>query len=97
MKMVVWLEPLVNWFWDNRDRILKDVNDNVLLVGDHYGFQVYYPEFGGMPDEISQHLTDYHLTIINANAVFMLGDYPEQEKFKAKFVAVLTNSTVTLS
>ena len=97
MKVAVWLEPLVNWFWDNKDRILKDVEDNICLSGDHYGFQVYYPEYGGIPDEISQYLNDKHLKIINECGVFLLNDYAIEQEFKNKFVAVLTNSTITLS
>ena len=92
-----WVKPLIDWFWLERTRILKDVSDNTKLVGDHYGFQVYYPEYGGMPKFISSQLNDLHLELINKHIVSILTDYPKEKDFKKKFLSILTNSTIKLS
>jgi hypothetical protein len=92
-----WVKPLIDWFWLERIRILKDVSDNIKLVGDYYGFQVYYPEYGGMPKFISNQLNDLHLDLINKYIVSILTDYPKEKDFKKKFLSILTNSTIKLS
>ena len=97
IKTLDWVEQLINWFWLNRDRILKEVDENKPLIGGYFGFHVYYPEFGGLPQNVHDFLSERHVELLNQHAVFMLSDYPDERDFKRKFVAVLTNDTVTLS
>ena len=94
MKLVNWLNPLVEWLWDNRAFVLQQDDDNIERPGDRFGFEVFYPEYAGIPDEISQHLTNKQMDILNKYTVFFLRNYSERHQFCQKICDELTNSTV---
>ena len=94
MQLVNWIEPLLEWLWNNKDYILKQEENNIERPGDRYGFQVFYPEYGGIPEEIAQNLSDFHQDIINKYTVFYLQSYANKNEFSQKMCNVLTNSTV---
>jgi len=94
MKLVHWFNPLVLWLWDNKEYVLKQDDDNILRPGDRFGFEVFYPEYGGIPEEIAEHLNDKHMLILNKYTVFYLRHYSEKQKFCQLMCDELSNSTV---
>jgi hypothetical protein len=92
-----WIILLLDWVWLNRDQILQQVSDNMSLTEDRYGFEVFYPEYGGIPQHINKNLQPCHLKVINKHLVFMLSDYANEKDFKKKFLSALTNNTIQLT
>ncbi len=94
MKLVNWLNPLVNWLWDNKEIILQQDDNDFERPGDRFGFEIFYPEYGGIPAEISENLLVKQTDILNRWVVFSLRNYKEKQQFCQKICDELTNSTV---
>jgi hypothetical protein len=94
MKLVNWLNPLVDWLWNNKNYIIEQRDNNIERPGDRFGFEVFYPEYGGIPDEISQYLSNKHCDILSKYTISLLESYPDKNKFGQKICNELTNSTV---
>jgi hypothetical protein len=96
MKLVSWLEPLVEWLWENKQYILQQDDNNFERPGDRFGFEVFYPEYGGIPDEISNHLSNKQADILSKYTVFLLRSYTDKQQFSQKICDELTNSTIII-
>lgn len=95
MKTVDWIQPLIEWLWNNKDNILFQEENNINHPGDRFGFDVYHPEYGGIPDKINKYLTNKHIDILNKNTVFYLKHFPDNKQhFCQKICDELTNSTI---
>lgn len=94
MQLVNWLNPLVEWLWNNKDYILQQDYNNIERPGDRFGFNIFYPEYADIPDEICKYLSNEHTNILNRYTVQYLLNYPDKQQFCQKICDVLSNSTI---
>jgi len=94
IKIVDWLQPLIDWFWDNRKTILLQAESNTETLGDYFGYNIYYPKYGGIPEEIYKQLSAKHLSTLNVWTVYLLQTTKNKKEFSQSLMNELTNYTV---
>lgn len=83
LKIVPWLEPLIDAFWKNKSQMMKDKSFD-------------FPDYGGLPKDISKHLTPEHVDFLQENIINILGSYRTKTQFARRLIEDLTNGFVSV-
>jgi hypothetical protein len=83
LKIVPWLELLVDALWKNKSQMMKDRSFD-------------YPDYGGLPKDVSDQLTSEHVDFLQENVIDILGSYRTKKQFAKRLVEDLTSGFVSV-
>jgi hypothetical protein len=90
LKPVEWMEPLIDYFWDNRERLIASVNTD---LGYPY-IPFDYPDYAGLPKSVLFCLSSEHVDILQENLYDELKICKTKKAFAKRMIFCLTRDTI---
>lgn len=81
--IVPWFEKLIDALWKNKSQMMKDKSFD-------------YPDYGGLPKNVSSQLTPEHIVFLQEHIINLLGSYRTKTQFARRLTEELTNGIVSV-